>query len=140
MAKVFDNNRSTNNTINAIDRKREQERKYMLSLLFKNAEELATKLVQKLLDNHIIETTSDRAMRELFVDLFRSLADIEEFDLQFKIAPIRNITNDPNHISLYLTQYIIEDLINHPKVDDVFGSDLEIYQTVELVMSILRSH
>lgn len=107
-------------------------------MVFKNAEELATKLVQKLMDNHIIETTSDRAMRELFVDLFRSLSEMDEFDIQYKIAPLRNIANDPNLVSLYLTQFIIEDLVNHPKVDDVFGDDLEIYQTVESVMMRVR--
>jgi len=138
MARVFGSNRSADKTIREIDRKREQERRYMLSMVFKNAEELATKLVQKLMDNHIIETTSDRAMRELFVDLFRSLSEMDEFDIQYKIAPLRNIANDPNLVSLYLTQFIIEDLVNHPKVDDVFGDDLEIYQTVESVMMRVR--
>jgi hypothetical protein len=114
MARVFNNNSATDATIRAIDRKREQERRFMLSQAYKNAEELSTRLVQRLIDRHIIETTSEQAMRELFSDQFRTLSNMEEFDIQFKIAPLRNLATDPNFISLFLTQYIIEDLIDHP--------------------------
>jgi hypothetical protein len=138
MAKVFSSNRSTEKTINAIDRKREQERNFMLTTAFKNAEELAGKLVQRLMDEHIIETTSDRAMREQFTKVLREVADMEDFDIQFKIAPLRSLTNDPNFLSLYLTQYIIEDLIEHPKVQEVYGDDLDIYAAVDSVLKSIR--
>ncbi len=137
MARVF-NSSATDKAINALDRKREQERMYMLSMTYKNAEELATKLVQRLLDQGIIETNSAQAMREVFTDLLRKISDMEEFDVQFKIAPIRSIATDPNFISLYVTQYIIEDLLDNPKVLDVFGDDLEIYNVVESVLSLIR--
>lgn len=122
----------------AIDRKRERERRHMLQMLYKNADELATKLVQRLLDKHVIETTSDEAIREVFSDLFHKIPDMEEFDMNFKIAPLRGLINDPNFISLYLTQYITEDLIDHSKIQDVFGDDLEIYNAVESVLSVVR--
>lgn len=138
MARVFNNNSATDKTIRAIDRKREQERRFMITQAFKNAEELSTKLVQRLIDRHIIETTSEQAMRELFTDRLRSLSNMEEFDIQFKIAPLRNLTTDPNFISLFLTQYIIEDLIDHPKMQDVFGDDLEIYRAVDSILSKIR--
>jgi hypothetical protein len=41
-------------------------------------------------------------------------------------------------ISLFLTQYIIEDLIDHPKVQDVFGDDLDIYRAVDSILNKLR--
>ncbi len=138
MARVFNNSSATDKTIRAIDRKREQERRFMLSQAFKNAEELSTRLVQRLIDRHIIETTSEQSMRELFYDQLRAISNMEEFDIQFKIAPLRNLANDPNFISLYLTQYIIEDLIDHPKVQDVFGDDLDIYRTIDSVLSKIR--
>ncbi len=124
----------------AIDRKRERERRHMLQMLYKNADELATKLVQRLLDKHVIETTSDEAIREAFTDLFHKIPDMEEFDVNFKIAPLRGLVNNPNFISLYLTQYITEDLIDHSKIQDVFGDDLEIYKAVESVLSVVRPH
>ena len=122
----------------AIDRKREQERRYMLQSLYKNAEDLATRLVQRLLDKHIIETTSESAIRDLFLDLFHKIPDMEEFEIQFKIAPLRSLAANPNFLSLFLTQYITEDLINHSKIQDIFGDDQEIYAAVDSVMSITR--
>ena len=138
MARVFNNNAATDKTIRAIDRKREQERRFMLSQAFKNAEELSTRLVQRLIDQHIIETTSDQAMREIFTDQLRLLSNMEDFDIQFKISPLRNLATDPNFISLYLTQFIIEDLVDHPKVQDVFGDDLDIYRTVDSILRKIR--
>jgi len=138
MARVFNNQSSTDATIRAIDRKREQERRFMLSQAFKNAEEISTRLVQRLIDRHIIETTSEQALRELFSNQLRTLSNMEEFDIQFKIAPLRNLATDPNFISLFLTQYIIEDLIDHPKVQDVFGDDLDIYRAVDSVLNKIR--
>jgi len=138
MARVFNNDSATNATINAIDRKREQERRFMLSQAYKNAEEISTRLVQRLIDKHIIETTSDQAMRDLFTAQLHTLSNMEEFDIQFKIAPLRKLTPDPNFISLFLTQYIIEDLIDHPKVQDVFGDDLDIYLAVDSILNKIR--
>ena len=31
------------------------------------------------------------------------MIDIEEFDIQLKIAPIRSLSQDPNILSLYIT-------------------------------------
>ena len=124
----------------AIDRKREKERQYMLLEASKKAEQLSMKLVQRLLDEHIIETTSDSAIRELFTKLLRKISDLEEFEIQYKIAPIRNIVPDPNFISLYFTQYITEELIDHPKIQDIFGDDMEIYQVVDSVLATIRPH
>lgn len=130
--------RSGNKAVRAIDRKREQERKIMLSAAYKYADELAQKLVQRLLDQHIIETTSDSAIREVFANLLRGLQDMEEFEMQYKIAPLRQLAVNPNFLSLYLTQYIIEDLVNHSKIDDVFGDDADIYKAVDSILAKIR--
>lgn len=125
-------------TAGAIDRKRERERYNMLQNLYRHAPELATKLVQRLLDKHIIETNAPEAIREAFSNLFQKLPEMEEFDVQYKTAPLRGLVNDPNFISLYVTQYIAEDLLEHDKIQDVYGDDLEIYQAVDSVLGSLR--
>ncbi|MHB1015573.1 MAG: hypothetical protein ACYC2W_09890 [Desulfurivibrionaceae bacterium] len=122
----------------AIDRKRERERRYMMQLLYKNADELATKMVQRLLDKKIIEITDETAIRKIFHELFEKLSGMEEFDMLYKIAPLRQLVADPNFLSLYVTQYICEDLVENDKVQDVYGDDLEIYQVVESVLKVLR--
>ncbi|MFA7452922.1 MAG: hypothetical protein WCZ10_00560 [Desulfobulbaceae bacterium] len=131
-------NNATNKTINAIDRKREKERRYMLVKAQDNAAELSTTLVQRLIDEHIIETNSDRAIRETIENQLKKMIDMDEFDMQFKVAPIRSISQDPNILSLYITQFIVEDLINHPKIQDVFGDDLDVYKAVDSVLSKIR--
>lgn len=138
MARHISPNNATNKTINAIDRKREQERRYLLMKARDSAPELATSLVQRLIDEHIIETNSDRAIRETIENQLRQLIDMDEFDMQFKVAPIRSLAQDPNILSLYLTQYIIEDLIDHPKIKDVFGDDLDVFKAVDSVLSKIR--
>lgn len=138
MARHFSPNTATNRTINAIDRKREQERHFLLMKARDNAPELATSLVQRLLDEHIIETNSDRAIRESVENQLRKLMDIEEFDMQFKVAPIRSLCQDPNILSLYMTQFVIEDLVDHPNIQDVFGDDLDVYKAVDSVFSKIR--
>ena len=124
--------------VRAIDRERERERRFMLQACYKYADELALKLVQRLLDQHIIEISSEQALRELFSSLLAKLSDMEEFDLQFKVAPLRTLVTNPNLISLYLTQYITEDLIDNPQIHDIFGDDLEIYRVVDSVMTKIR--
>ena len=139
MAKVnISPNRTTDKTIRTIDRKREQERKRMFYLAKDHAPEFAAKLIQRVIDKNIIETTSVDSVREAFEKQLNNLGFIDEFELQMKIAPIRTIAQDPNVVSLYFTQYIIEDLINNPAIQDVFGDDLEIYRVVDSVFRVLR--
>ncbi len=138
MARHMNPSRSTNKTIDAIDRKRERERRFMLRKARENAENLAISLVQRLLDEHIIETNSNQAICEVMEKQLAGLSEMEEFDMQFKIAPIRTLTQDPNLISLFITQFIIEDLINHPAIQDVFGDDLDVYRAVDSILTKIR--
>ncbi len=130
--------RTTDKTIRAIDRKREQERRKMFILARDNSETLATKLVQRLIDRNIIETTSSDSIQIVFEKQLRKLIDLDEFDLQLKLAPVRTLVQDPNVISLYMTQFIIEDLIEHKDIQDIFGEDLDIYRSLDSVLHALR--
>jgi hypothetical protein len=139
MAKVnISPNRTTDRTIRSIDRKRERERRKMFFKAKDHAAEFAGKLVQRLIDRKIIETNSVNDIREAFENQLNKLGYLEEFELQMKIAPVRTIAQDPNVVSLYFTQYIVEDLIDHPAIQDVFGDDLEIYRVVDSVFRVLR--
>lgn len=131
-------NRATDKTIRTIDRKREQERKRMFHHAKEHSAMLSTKVVQRLLDRKIIEVTSTQSIRESVEKQLQLLANIDDFDFQMKIAPIRTIAQDPNMVSLYLTQYVIEDLIDHPDLNDVYGEDLEIYRAIDSIMRVLR--
>ena len=132
-------NRATDKTIRAIDRKREQERKRMFRAVKEHADEFATRLTQRLIDRQIIEVESTQKISENFREHLMSLDRMDEFDFSHKIAPIRTVTQDPNVVSLYFAQYIIEDLVDHPDVLDVYGDDLDIYRAVDSVFKVLRA-
>jgi len=138
MARHMNPSSSTNKTIDAIDRKRERERRYMLRKAREQAPELAMALVQRLIDEHVIETNSAASIREAIEHQLSTAGDLEEFELQFKIAPIRTLVQDPNLVSLYITQYIVEDLIDNPHIQDVFGDDLDVYRAVDSILRRIR--
>ncbi|MBA3008191.1 MAG: hypothetical protein KKB91_08635 [Proteobacteria bacterium] len=131
-------NNATDKTIRSIDRKREQERRFMLQKARENADEFAAKLVQRLIDKGIVETTSVQSLHDTFEEQLKKLANLDEFEIQLKVAPVRTLVPDPNIISLYLTQFIIEDLINHSAIQDIYGEDLEIYLTTDSIFKTLR--
>jgi len=138
MAHYINPSNSTNKAIDAIDRKRERERRFILIKARDNAAELSTIIVQRLLDQHIIETNSEQAIRETMEKQLKKPADMDEFEIRLKIADIRTIKQDPNILSLYITAYIIEDLIDHPNIQDIFGDDLDVYNAVDSVLSQIR--
>lgn len=129
---------ATDKTIRSIDRKRERERRFILNKARDNAEEFATRVTQRLIDREVLEINSIQGVRDAFVQQLRSLPDMEEFDIQMKVAPIRTLIQDPNILSLYLTGYVIEDLINNPAIEDVFGEDADIYRAIDSVFKVLR--
>lgn len=64
MARHINPSRSTNKAIDALDRKRERERRFILNKARDNAEEMAIILVQRLVDEHIIETNDIHAIQQ----------------------------------------------------------------------------
>jgi hypothetical protein len=129
---------ATDKTIRAIDRKRERERRFILNKARDNAEEFSTRVTQRLIDRDVLEINSVQAVRDAFVEQLKSLPNMEDFDIQMKVAPIRTLIQDPNILSLYLTGYVIEDLINNPAIEDVFGEDIDIYRAIDSIFKILR--
>ena len=83
MARHINPSSSTNKTIDAIDRKRERERQFMLKKAREMAPDLAVALVQRLLDLHIIETNSVSAIQDVMERQLLLLSDLEEFDMQY---------------------------------------------------------
>ena len=94
------------------------------------ADELAQKLAMKLVENKLIETTSMRDVEEQLAGSLGELLQAEDFDIQYAIAPLRNLVPRPNRVSLYVTAFVIERLINHRSVVDIYGTDEELYNVV----------
>lgn len=103
------------------------------------ADQLAQRLAMKLVDSKLIETTNQRDVEEALADCLAELLQAEDFDIQYAISPIRNLVPRPNRISLYVTAFVIERLLNHRAVVDIYGTDEEIYAVVnQEVTNLIR--
>ena len=61
-------------------------------------------------------------------------------EIDYQNAPFRHIVPNPNIVSLYVTAFVIEILINHKVVVDIYGSDDEIYRCInQQVTKFLQS-
>lgn len=100
--------------------------------------EIHSGLNQELLMQEIVETDNTGAFSELLLKGLKKLLRTNEFDYKYFVAPLRGLVPRANPISLYMTQFILEDVLNDPNVIDVYGTDVEIYKAVNKVVSNLN--
>jgi hypothetical protein len=131
----FNTNYREENLISRLESSRASAWSKQLAQLSDCADQLAQRLAMKLVDTHLIETTNQREVEEQLAGNLGELLQAEDFDIQYAISPLRNLVPRPNRISLYVTAYIIERLINHRAVVDVYGTDEEIYNVVNQEVS-----
>jgi hypothetical protein len=81
----------------------------------------------KLVESNLVETTNKNVLEEQILKCLEKLSRADDFEIDYQNAPFRHITTQPNVVSLYVTAFVIETLINHKVVVDIFGSDEEIY-------------
>ena len=97
--------------------------------------EIHNKVSQALLLNKIIETENPKPVSDLIMQGLTKAYKSNEFDFKYFTAPIRTLVPRPNPYALYLTQYILEVIINDPNVIDIYGTDLEIYTLIDGIIS-----
>lgn len=126
----FNTGRVQDKLINRLE-KQEKQQAFQRDRFFKyKVSEIHSRLSQVLLMEEIVETDNPAAFSEVLMRGLKKLLKTNEFDFKYFIAPIRNLVPHPNPISLYITQYILEGVLNDPCIIEVYGTDKEIYQTV----------
>lgn len=116
--------------ISRLDHAKESQRNNALNILRQSSEDLADRIAMKLIEERLIETTSKVDLENQIHFALESLLTAEEFEYQFLVANIRNLVPRPHFVSLYVTAYIIEKLIDHKCVVEIFGTDEDIYASV----------
>jgi len=101
-----------------------------MNQLRQNIEEIAEMISIKLIEERLIETTSKTDLAGQIQLALQTLLDSEEFEVQYQTANLRTLVQRPNFISLYVTAFILEKLIDHKCIVDIFGTDEEIYWSV----------
>jgi len=130
-----DSGRVQDKLINRLERQ-EKKRAIKQNKFFRfKLPEIHNKLSQALLLEKIIETDDVASFSGSVLKGLKKALNSSEFDFQYFVSPIRELIPHPNPYSLYMTQYLMEVLINDPSVIEIYGTDEEIYQSINRVIS-----
>jgi len=130
MAKVFRPSTRESSILSKIESSKEYARRQAIHGIKDCVEPLSNAIATKLIENNLIETTNKNSSEEQIRTCLEKLTRSEDFDIDFIIAPYRNLVAQPNIVSLYVTSFIIEQLIKHKDIVEIFGSDEEIYTCI----------
>ncbi len=130
MAKVFRPSTRESSILSKIESSKEYERRKALNSARELGDQLSNAVASKLVENKLVETTSKNSLQEQIQLALDKLGRMDDFEIDYQVAPLRNLIPNPHVVSLYLTSFVIEKLVNHKDVVDVFGSDEEIYFTI----------
>ncbi|MBW1736787.1 MAG: DUF507 family protein [Deltaproteobacteria bacterium] len=133
--RISDSGRVQDKLINRLERQERQQAFQRDRFFSYKLPEIHNKLFQALLMDKIVETDNPAAVSDVLLKGLKKALRSSEFDFKYFIAPIRSLVPQANPFSLYITQYIMEVLINDPDVIDIYGTDLDIYQVVNKVIS-----
>jgi hypothetical protein len=130
MAREHRPNARESAVISKLDHAKETERVNAMYLLREHMDTLSNRIAIRLIEQHLVETTSKDELENQLSICLRSLLAAEDFDIQYTVANVRNVVPRPHFVSLYLTAFIVEKLVQHRTIVDVFGTDEEIYRCV----------
>ncbi len=127
MGKVFRPSNRESSILSRIESSKEHARRNAINAVRDNAENLANRMAMKLVEENLVETTNKNILEEQILQCLETLCRADDFDVDYQLAPFRNLVQQPNVVSLYVTAFVIEKLINHKVVVDIFGADTDIY-------------
>ena len=130
MAKVFRPSTREASILSKIESQKEHERKRAINAIKDCIDPLSNAIAMKLVDSNLVETTNKNALEEQIKKCLEKLGRADEFEIDYQVAPIRNTVPQPHVVSLFLTAFVIEKLINHKDIVDIFGSDEDIYLSI----------
>lgn len=130
MPKIFRPNNKESLLLSKIESSKERDRRLSINMVREHGDALGNSIAMKLVENKIIETRSKNSLEEQIANKLNELSKADDFEIDYKIAPYRNLISNPNLVSLYITAFVLENLINHKDVVDIYGSDDEVYHCI----------
>lgn len=101
-----------------------------MHLLREHLDDLSDRISMKLIEDRLVETTSKQELEQQILFSLQTLLTAEDFDVQFQTANLRTLVPRPHFVSLWVTAYIIEKLIDHKCIVEIYGTDEDIYRCV----------
>jgi hypothetical protein len=139
MAKIFYSGNREAKLLSKIESSKERERIKTINAIRDNIDHFANKVAMKLIESGLIETVSKSSIENQIIRCLETLIKSEDFDVDYAVAPFRTLVANPNIASLYLTAFVVEKLIDHKDVIDVFGSDEDIYFCIHKQLTLLMA-
>jgi len=127
MAKVFRTGSRESSILSKIESSKEHERQKAIQAIKDCIEPLSNDIAMKLVENSLVETTNKNSLEEQIMKCLDRLSRADDFDIDYQIAPLRNLVQHPHVVSLFVTAFVVEKLLDHRDVVDIFGSDEDIY-------------
>ena len=116
--------------LSRIESSKERTRRHAIEQTKNVLDPLSNAVSMKLIEEKLIQTINkDDIQKQISVSL-EKLTRSDEFDVDYQVAPFRNLVVRPHIVSLYLTAFVVEQLINHRSVEDIYGSDEQIYECI----------
>jgi len=131
MPKMFRPSTREARILSEIESSREHARRKAIFKVKESIDSVSNALATKLIQNKLVETSNKNAIEEQLHKCIENLAKADDFDIDYQIAPVRRLVENPNIVSLYITSFILEKLIKHKDVEDIYGSDEEIYECID---------
>ncbi|MBW1698703.1 MAG: hypothetical protein JRK26_18110 [Deltaproteobacteria bacterium] len=130
MAKVFRPGSRESTLLSKIETSKEFARRQAILSVRDCAQPLSNSIAMKLVETNLVETTSKDSLEAQILQCLEKLSRADDFDIDYQIAPFRMLVTQPNIVSLYVTAFVIEQLIKHKDIVDIFGSDEDIYHCI----------
>mgnify|MGYP000278608124 FL=1 len=127
MAKVFRTSNRESSILSKIESSKEHARRMALKGIADCIDPLSNAIATKLVETNLVETNSKNSLEEQINSCLNKLQHADDFDIDYQVAPLRELIHQPHVVSIYMTSFVIESVINHKDTVDVFGSDEEIY-------------
>ena len=115
MAKVFRPSTRESSILSKIESSKEFARRRAIQSVRDCIDVLANGIASKLVENELVETHNKNSLQERIHKCLETLTNADDFDIDYQIAPFRRLVTQPHVVSLYVTAFVIENLINEPR-------------------------
>ncbi len=131
MAKYFRPSNREATIISKIESSKEYARRQAINKIRDCNDLLSNAIVTKLIEKDLIETTNKNAIEEQTTKCLEKMIHAESFDIEYQVAPFKHIVQQAHIVSLYVTAFVIEQLINHKDVIDIFFFYIDMYRCID---------
>lgn len=130
MAKVYRTHTRESTILSRIESSKEHARRRAINGIRDCQEPLSNAIAMKLVEADLVETTNKNWLEQQFGKCLEDLIYADDFDVDFLIAPIRTLVPNPHPISIYVTAYLLEKLLDAKEIVDIYGSDEDLYNVI----------